>query len=344
MSKLTTWTICVALSAALVQPVIAADNELTPEEKAAGWQLLFNGNDYNGWRCNNGRKIASKIEDHCLVPHKSGGYLIIYEKEFGDFVLTCDVKMDPVCNSGVFVRVGNPKDPVQTGFEVQVASEIGTGKHDFGSLVRSRRPEKGPPPFTRVEHDHGHLQGAAHHGRRQWGNRRRAELRRMDDARPLSRWKQKQVLPRDQGLSAERLHRLSGPRAQGVVQERQDSRVGREVKAAGTREPMREDGPPVHRRRMNAYFTGGLDFGGFEGAAARIAGGRPSDAGPFLPVGFFARRLRAGRPGTVRLGAGFLAGDLGRRVVGRFDGIDFFAGVQVGRRMADDEVFRAQPG
>ena len=135
MSKLTTWTICVALSAALVQPVFAADNELTPEEKAAGWQLLFNGNDYSGWRCNNGREIASKIEDHCLVPHKSGGYLIIYEKEFGDFVLTCDVKMDPVCNSGVFVRVGNPKDPVQTGFEVQVASEIGTGKHDFGALV-----------------------------------------------------------------------------------------------------------------------------------------------------------------------------------------------------------------
>ena len=82
MSKLTTWMICVALSAALVQPVFAADNELTPEEKAAGWQLLFNGNDYNHWRCNNGRKIASKIEDHCLVPHKSGGYLIIYDKEF----------------------------------------------------------------------------------------------------------------------------------------------------------------------------------------------------------------------------------------------------------------------
>jgi hypothetical protein len=144
MSKLTTWTICVALSAALVQPVIAADNELTPDEKAAGWQLLFNGNDYNHWRCNNGRKIASKIEDHCLVPHKSGGYLIIYDKEFGDFVLTCDVKMDPVCNSGVFVRVGNPKDPVQTGFEVQVASEIGTGKHDFGSLYDLVGPTKAP--------------------------------------------------------------------------------------------------------------------------------------------------------------------------------------------------------
>jgi len=76
----------------------AADNELTAEEKAVGWQLLFNGHDYTGWSCNNGKPIASPIENASLVPHKSGGYLIIYEKEFGDFELKCDVKMDAECN------------------------------------------------------------------------------------------------------------------------------------------------------------------------------------------------------------------------------------------------------
>ncbi|HEX4073663.1 MAG TPA: DUF1080 domain-containing protein, partial [Planctomycetaceae bacterium] len=40
--------------------------------------------------------------------------------------------------------VGNPKDPVQTGFEVQVASEIGTGKHDFGALYDLVGPKKVP--------------------------------------------------------------------------------------------------------------------------------------------------------------------------------------------------------
>jgi hypothetical protein len=133
-----------ALIAVLVQPILAADNELTPQEKAAGWQLLFNGKDYSGWRCNNGQKIASKIENDSLVPYKSGGYLIIHEKEFGDFILKCDVKMDTERNSGVFVRVSNPRQAVQTGFEVQVASEIGTGKHDFGALYDLVGPQKTP--------------------------------------------------------------------------------------------------------------------------------------------------------------------------------------------------------
>jgi hypothetical protein len=126
----------------------AADNELTPEEKAAGWQLLFNGHDYTGWRCNNGKPIASPIENASLVPHKSGGYLIIYEKEFGDFVLKCDVKMDTECNSGVFFRVGNPRNPVQTGFEVQVASEIGTDYHDYGAIYDLVPPKKFDKPLS----------------------------------------------------------------------------------------------------------------------------------------------------------------------------------------------------
>jgi hypothetical protein len=136
--------LCLALTGLSATQALAADNQLTAEEKAAGWQLLFNGKDYSGWRCNNGRPIASKIEDSSLVPYRSGGYLIIHEKEFNDFVLKCDVKMDTECNSGVFVRVSNPKDPVQTGFEVQVASEIGTGKHDFGALYDLVGPKKVP--------------------------------------------------------------------------------------------------------------------------------------------------------------------------------------------------------
>ncbi len=137
-SRWPSWLVCSPRSA------LAADNELTPAEKAAGWQLLFNGKDYTGWRCNNGREIASKIEQNSLVPYRSGGYLIIYEKEFGDFVLTCDVKMDKQCNSGVFVRVGNPKKPVQTGLEVQVETSIGTGKHDFGAIYDLVGPKKVP--------------------------------------------------------------------------------------------------------------------------------------------------------------------------------------------------------
>ena len=84
--------------------VYAADNQLTDQEKKDGWILLFNGKDYTGWKCNNGKEIASEVVDGCMQPYKSGGYVDIYEKHFGDFILKCDVKMPEECNSGIFYR------------------------------------------------------------------------------------------------------------------------------------------------------------------------------------------------------------------------------------------------
>ena len=119
----------------LQNTLFAADNELTSEEKSEGWVLLFNGKNHEGWQCNNGKEIATPIEDDCLVPYKSGGYIIIHKKPFGDFVLKCDVRWeDPRCNSGIFFRVEDPTNPVHTGFEAQVMSGGATGKHQLGAI------------------------------------------------------------------------------------------------------------------------------------------------------------------------------------------------------------------
>ncbi len=132
----------------LLKPTVpsarAADNELTPDEQAAGWKLLFNGKDHAGWSCNTGKPIATPVEDGCLLPHKSGGYIIAHEQEFKDFTLRCDVKLsEPNCNSGIFFRVGNLKNPVYTGFEVAIDTAQGTGYHDFGAVYDLARPSKG---------------------------------------------------------------------------------------------------------------------------------------------------------------------------------------------------------
>ena len=121
----------------------AGVNELTPAEKKAGWQLLFNGKDANGWFCNNGKTPSdSVIENGTLMPWKSGGYVLMHKKTFGDFLLKCEVKMPKRCNSGIFFRVGNPKDPVQTGFEVQVMNSKGKSRHDFGAIYDLVAPSK----------------------------------------------------------------------------------------------------------------------------------------------------------------------------------------------------------
>jgi hypothetical protein len=134
---------CIVLVLFFGSVSLAADNQLADAEKDAGWRLLFNGKDLTGWRCNNDKPIATKIEDGSLVPYQSGGYLIIYEDQFDDFILKCDVRWeDPRCNSGIFFRVENPRDPVNTSFEVQVMAGDGTGKHDMGAIYDLVGPSK----------------------------------------------------------------------------------------------------------------------------------------------------------------------------------------------------------
>ena len=133
----------------------AADNELTEKEKQEGWQLLFNGKDHTGWKCNNGQKVAAPIEQGALVPYRSGGDLIVYEKQFSDFILKCDVKMPERCNSGIFFRVEELNNPVNTGFEIQIITGNGTSSHSFGAIYDlaklTKNASKGPGVWNSVE-------------------------------------------------------------------------------------------------------------------------------------------------------------------------------------------------
>lgn len=135
--------------------VPAADNQLTDQEKKDGWLLLFDGKGYTGWRCNNGKEVASEVVDGCMQPYKSGGHIVIHEQQFGDFILKCDVKMPEKCNSGIFFRIEHPLDPVNTGFEIQVSTSRGTSCHDFGAIYDlvplKKNASKGPNVWNSIE-------------------------------------------------------------------------------------------------------------------------------------------------------------------------------------------------
>jgi hypothetical protein len=67
------------------------------------------------------------------------------KRKFADFVLACDFKVSPQCNSGIFVREGDPADPVQTGLEIQLFDSAGKkklGKHDSGAIYDALAPSK----------------------------------------------------------------------------------------------------------------------------------------------------------------------------------------------------------
>ena len=134
----------------------AADNQLSEAEKADGWQLLFHGRNLDGWKNNDDKPVRAEIEDGAINPHGSGGYLLVYDKPFADFVLKTDVKMSgPDCNSGIFVRTGDLDDPVYSGIEVQILGDTKPSRNGFASIYDLVAPTKdatkGPGEWNTVE-------------------------------------------------------------------------------------------------------------------------------------------------------------------------------------------------
>ena len=82
------------------------------------------------------------LEGGILTPSKTPGGIIWSKKKFGDFQISLEYKTSEKANSGLFFRT-NPKNPVQGGFEIQIASPgLYNGKHIVGSLYDAKEPSK----------------------------------------------------------------------------------------------------------------------------------------------------------------------------------------------------------
>jgi hypothetical protein len=113
---------------AFVSTAVAADNELTAEEKAAGWKLLFDGRDasanFRGYKKD---KLPDgwAVEDGAIVHKKSGGD-IITKDQYESFELSIDWKISPGGNSGIMFKVQEGDGAsYYTGPEVQVQDNQG---------------------------------------------------------------------------------------------------------------------------------------------------------------------------------------------------------------------------
>ena len=89
----------IAIMFAILAPSLAsaADNALTSEEQANGWMLLFDGKTLAGWKRSDGKPSLRDVEQASINPHRCGAYMMIHEKDWGDFELTLDFKVSPNC-------------------------------------------------------------------------------------------------------------------------------------------------------------------------------------------------------------------------------------------------------
>jgi hypothetical protein len=125
----------------------ATDNELTKAEKKAGWKLLFDGKTLNGWMTSSQKPSKVPVEDGSINPHGCGGYMMVYEKPWGNFILSLDFKISKGCNSGIFVRTSSltpppGRDVGWNGIEVQILDSETAGYYDTGAIYDLAKPTK----------------------------------------------------------------------------------------------------------------------------------------------------------------------------------------------------------
>lgn len=144
---MTRLAVSAALLLCLPNLALAADNQLTPEEAASGWTLLFDGKSLSGWQTSSGKPSQRPVEAGALNPHRCGGYMLIHEQPLADFVLTLDFKIAKGTNSGVFFRTWplEPRPGKDVGFnglEVAIDDTRSAGLHDTGAIYDLVPPSK----------------------------------------------------------------------------------------------------------------------------------------------------------------------------------------------------------
>ena len=151
----------------------------------------------------------------------------MHEEKHGDFVLDFDYKLSKGCNSGVFVRVGDPKDPVNTGLEIAIDDTTGTGLHDPGAFYDLVAPTtNAQKPAGEWNHMTVTADGPKIAVRLNGKDVSAIDLDEFDEPgkRPDGS-SHKFGKCRHQGPRPVGLPRLPGPRARLLVQEHQDQRT-----------------------------------------------------------------------------------------------------------------------
>ena len=121
----------------------AADNQLTDEQKAASWKLLFDGNTTEGWRSFKKETFPAKgwtVEDGWLHCQGKIGGDIVSVGEFDQFELEWDWKIESGGNSGVKYFVLESRNSA-IGHEYQMLDDernpdgkVANGKHVTASF------------------------------------------------------------------------------------------------------------------------------------------------------------------------------------------------------------------
>lgn len=152
---------CLVLSAALTflgsslavaaEPACCAAGA-SAQQSEEGFVPIFDGKTLDGWVGIDGDKSSYYAEDGMLICKETGRIHIFTEKEFANFILRLQIKLDPGGNNGVGIRTKISKQPHIEGMELQVLDDP---YYDAGKAIT----KKGKPLVLKPYQHHGSIYG-----------------------------------------------------------------------------------------------------------------------------------------------------------------------------------------
>jgi hypothetical protein len=134
MRRIAAFTLALALTGATGSN---APSQLSAQA-GSGWTTLFDGKTLTGWNVlgdanwsvANGEIQANKGSGHLVTP-----------MSYGDFQMTVDIWVDKIANSGVFIRMSDPKTVSATNsYEVNIFDTRPDPAYRTGAIVNVAKP------------------------------------------------------------------------------------------------------------------------------------------------------------------------------------------------------------
>ena len=120
-----------------------------------GFVPIFNGRNLDGWQGIGGDTTSYFLNDEGeLVCNETGKVHIFTVKEYANFVLRLEIKLDPGGNNGIGIRTKVSKQPHLEGSEIQVLDD----PYYVRGLPREGKDPKTWVPLKNYQH-HGSIYG-----------------------------------------------------------------------------------------------------------------------------------------------------------------------------------------
>ena len=127
MKSFTSRNLVLALTAIVLSGVVGFGRDEAPDDEK-GFVPIFNGKDLAGWTYGGKEKTGKgyQVANGILFSTENDGGKLMTEKEYGDFALRFEFKLEPNSNNGIGIRAPLEGDAAYNGMEIQVLDDNGS--------------------------------------------------------------------------------------------------------------------------------------------------------------------------------------------------------------------------